>query len=141
MFFTTCSATMTRKERIRAMRPFYFLFSLYMPFCLMLSIFKPVKNSTAAWMLDLGTGVTMVAMLVAAAIGFARQRDEYQRKLLTEAMIWGISGMLAITTVWGLLETHTSIPRMDILLNFPIFITITAIAKVVLFRRSPAGNE
>jgi hypothetical protein len=141
MLFSTCSPNMTRRERIRAMRPFYILYAIYMPFCLMLSVLKPAKNSTSAWILDLGTGVTMVAMLVAAAIGFARQRDEFQRKLLTEAMIWGVGGMLAITTVWGLLETHTSIPRMDILLNFPIFITITAIAKVVLFRRNPAGNE
>lgn len=141
MLFTSCSPTMTRKERIRAMRPFYVLFAIYMPFCFMLSILKPAKDSAGAWIIDLGTGVTMVAMLVAAAIGFTRQRDEYQRKLLTEAMIWGISGMLTITTIWGLLETHTSIPRMDVLLNFPIFVTITAIAKVVIFRRNPVGNE
>lgn len=140
MFFNSCSPS-SRAERLRAMRPFYFLFSIYMPFCFMLSYLKPAKDTPLAWIIDLGTGITMVAMLIAAAVGFARQRDEFQRKLLTEAMIWGIGGMLAITSIWGLLEVHTSIPRMDILFNFPIFITITAIAKVALFRRNAPVEE
>jgi peptidoglycan/LPS O-acetylase OafA/YrhL len=139
--FSTCSHTLTRAERLRIMRPFSVLFLVYMLFYMALIFIKPVKDTPLAWALDLGNGVSMVAMLIAAAIGLARQRDEFQRKLLTQAMIWGIGGMLAITTVWGLLEVHTSIPRMDVLLNFPIFIVITAIAKVTLFRRNPIGEQ
>jgi hypothetical protein len=141
MLFSTCSPNMTRRERTRAMRPFYVLNAIYLPFCFLLIFSKPVKDSVGAWAIDLAAGVSMVAMLIAAAVGMARQRDEFQRKLLTEAMTWGVGGLLAITCIWGLLEVHTSIPRMDILLNFPIFMTITAIAKVVLFRRNPVGNE
>ena len=141
MLFSTCSPNMTRRERIRAMRPFYILYAIYMPFCMLLLFGKPARDSAGAWIIDLAAGVSMVAMLVASAVGLARQRDEFQRKLLTEAMMWGVGGLLAITCIWGLLEVHTSIPRMDILLNFPIFITITAIAKVVLFRRNAAGSE
>jgi peptidoglycan/LPS O-acetylase OafA/YrhL len=141
MLFTTCSAPMTRKERLRMMRPFYVLFAIYMSSFFLLTDLKPAKDSAAAWGLDLVAGVSMVAMLVAAAVGLARQRDEFQRKLLTEAMMWGVGGMLAITTVWGLLEVHTSIPKMEILMNFPIFMVITAIAKVVIFRRNPVGSE
>ena len=139
--FMTCANPMTRKERIRAMRPFYALFTTYMCVFFLLIDFKPAKDSTAAWVLGLAAGISMVAMLVAAAVGLARQRDEFQRKLLTEAMIWGVGGMLGITTIWGLLEVHTSIPKMDILMNFPIFMAITAIAKVVIFRRNPVGSE
>jgi hypothetical protein len=141
MFFSTCSPNMARKERIRAMRPFYALFTIYMCFFFLLTDFKPAKDSTAAWVFGLAAGISMVAMLIAAAIGLARQRDEFQRKLLTEAMIWGIGGMLAITTIWGLLEVHTSIPKMDILMNFPIFMVITAIAKVAIFRHNSVGTE
>jgi hypothetical protein len=137
----TCSAPMSRGDRIRAMRAFYILFVIYMPFWILLSVVRPAKNSVGAWVLGLGTGISMVAMLTAAAIGLARQRDEFQRKLLTEAMIWGIGGLLAITCIWGLLEAHTTIPKMNILLNFPIFVVITAIAKVAIFRRNPVGSE
>ena len=137
----TCSAPMTRKERLRSMRPFYALFLVYMLFYFVMIYSKPSWNSPLAWALDLGDGISMVAMLIAAAIGIAKQRDEFQRKLLTQAMIWGVGGMLAITTIWGLLEVHTSIPQLNILYNFPIFIVITAIAKLTLFRRNPAGEE
>jgi peptidoglycan/LPS O-acetylase OafA/YrhL len=140
MFLNSCSPS-SRAERIRVMRPFYALFTLYMLIYMVTMFVKPTKDTPLAWALDLGTGISMVAMLIAAAVGMARQRDEFQRKLLTEAMIWGTGGMLAITSIWGLLEVHTSIPRMDILFNFPIFITITAIAKVALFRRNAAGAE
>jgi peptidoglycan/LPS O-acetylase OafA/YrhL len=138
---STCSPTLTRAERLRVMRPFYALFTIFMLFDFVTMFIKPVKDTPLAWTLDLGTGISMVAMLIAAAVGLARQRDEFQRKLLTQAMIWGTGGMLAITTVWGLLEVHTSIPRMDVLVNFPIFIAITAIAKVTLFRRVPVSEE
>ena len=140
MFVSTCSPT-SRAERLRVMRPFYALFTVYMLFYMPMMFMKPTKDTPLAWVLDLGTGISMVTMLIAAAVGLARQRDEFQRKLLNEAMIWGTGGMLAITSIWGLLEVHTSIPRMDILFNFPIFITITAIAKVTLFRRNTAGAE
>ena len=132
---------LTRKERIRAMRPFYALFLVYMLFYTLSISYKPVKDSPLAWGFDLGAGISMVAMLLSAAIGLARQRDEFQRMLFTKAMIWGIGGMLSITTIWGLLEVHTSIPRMDVLVNFPIFVIITTIAKVTLFRRNAAGDE
>jgi hypothetical protein len=138
---TTCSPSLTRAERLRIMRPFYVLFAIFMCFYFLMLFAKPVKDTPLAWAVDLGSGVSMVAMLIAAAVGVAKQRDEFQRKLLTQAMIWGIGGMLGITTVWGLLEVHTSIPRMDILLNFPIFVIITAIAKVTLFRRNPVTEE
>lgn len=135
-----CSS-LTRAERRRAMRPFFVLFTLYMLFYTVTISTKPVRDTPLAWALDLGTGVSMVAMLIAAAVGLARQRDEFQRKLLNEAMIWGVGGMLSITTIWGLLEMHTSIPRLDVLVNFPIFVIITAIAKVTLFRRNAASEE
>lgn len=139
--FCESNNLVNRQNRRKVMRPFNILFGIYMPFCYLLIFAKPAKDSPMAWAIDLATGISMVAMLIAAAIGFARQRDEFQRKLLNEAMIWGIGGMLAITSIWGLLEVHTSIPRMDILANFPIFVFITAIAKVVIFRRNPAGEE
>jgi hypothetical protein len=123
------------------MRPFYALFLIYMLFYVTLIFSKPIKDSPLAWILGLGNAISMVAMLIAAAICLARQRDEFQRKLLTQSMIWGIGGMLAITTIWGLLEVHTSIPQMDVMLNFPIFVIITAIAKVTLLRRNPASEE
>jgi hypothetical protein len=44
--------------------------------------------------------------------------------------IWGIRGLLAITCIWGVREVHTSVPRMDILRNFLMFITSTAIARL-----------
>jgi hypothetical protein len=139
--FNTCSNYITRRERLRAMRPFYVLFMIYMCFSYALTFAKPERDSPTAWAVDLGAGVSMVAMLIAAAVGLARQRDEFQRKLLTEAIMWGTGGMLAITSIWGLLEVHTSIPKVDILVNFPIFVVITGIAKVALFRRNATVEE
>lgn len=139
----TCESfpPINQRSRRGTMRPFNILFALYLPLCFLLIFARPATNSLQAWLLDLATGISMVAMLIAAAIGLARQRDEFQRKMLTESILWGTGGMLAVTSIWGLLEVHTSIPRMDILFNFPIFLLIAAAAKVTLFRRIPAVED
>ena len=71
----------------------------------------------------------------------ARQRDEFQRMLLTQAMIWGICGTLSITTVSGLLDLFTDLPQLPVLSAFPIFLAISMTAKIILFRRNRAADE
>jgi len=83
----------------------------------------------------------MVATIVTLAIMGARRTDEFQRALLTQAMIWGIGGTLSINTVSGLLEFFTDAPQLPLLASFPIFLVIFMTARTVLFRRYRNGME
>jgi hypothetical protein len=101
----------------------------------------PVRNSAKAYALAIFLSVTMVATILRLGFLTVQRTDEYQRLLLTRAMLWGICGTLSITTVSGLLELFTDLPQLPVLASFPIFLAITMTAKAVIFRRDRAVDE
>jgi len=122
----------------RGVAPFILL---YFVSYLFFSHGHPAHNSARAYVQVGCLGVSMVAMIIALAVFTMRQRDEFQRQLLMLAILWGLCGTFAITTVWGMLESLTDVPRLPIVASFPIFIVIMAITKVTLFRRNRAADE
>ena len=115
-----------------------FIYGIFLPFVLYA---HPARNSTKAYVLALLLSLSMVATIIALGVMAARRSDEFQRLLLTRAMVWGICGTLSITTVWGLLEVFTNVRQLPLLSGFPIFLAITMTAKFILFRRNRPVDE
>lgn len=115
-----------------------FIYGIFLPFVLFA---HPARNSFKAYFLALFLSLTMVATIIALGVMAARRTDEFQRMLLTQAMIWGICCTFAITTVWGLLELFTDVRQLPLLSAFPIFLAITLTAKFILFRRNRPVDE
>jgi hypothetical protein len=136
-----CPAPFSRQARLRALRPFWVVFLLFEGTVFLLRNHEPAKNSALAYAFAIGMSLSFSAMIVILARVTLRQRDEFQRKLLMEAMLWSIGATLVLTTVWGCLEVFTNAPHLTVLWNFPIFIVIMATVKVTLFRRNRAGTE
>jgi len=130
-----------RRARREVQRKFGAVYLLYLGFYLLYNFSHPARNSALAYVLLACVSLSMVAMVVTLAVVTTRHRDEFQRQLLMQAILWGVCGTFAITTVWGMLETFTDLPRLPILATFPIFIVIMAAAKLTLFRRYRAANE
>lgn len=139
--FNTCTTKLNRRERLRALRPFFIAFLLMEACVVALKGLHPAKNSPLAYALAIGMSLFLSTMIF-ILVGFSnRQRDEFQRKLFMEAVLWSTAATLALTTLWGCLETFTNAPHIPILAIFPIFIVIMGIARVTLFRRNPVGQE
>jgi len=115
-----------------------FIYGVFLPAVLFA---HPHRNSLGAYALALFLSLSMVGTMIALAVMAARRTDEFQRTLLTQAMLWGITGTLSITTVWGLLQFFTDVWQLPLLSAFPIFLAIFMTAKTVLFRRYRVGNE
>lgn len=73
--------------------------------------------------------------LVAVGQYLSEEKDEFQRRLHIEYLLWGIGGTLAVTTVWGYLEDFARVPRLDLVYVYPIFWLFVAIAMPVVSRR------
>jgi len=115
-----------------------FIYGVFLPAVLFT---HPHRNSLGAYALALFLSLSMVGTMISLAVMAARQTDEFQRALLTQAMIWGIGGTLSINTVSGLLDLFTDAPKLPLLASFPIFLVIFMAAKTVLFRRYRNGIE
>jgi len=130
-----------RRNRREMRRKFGPVYLLYVIAFLMVEFVHPAHNSPLSYVLALSLAFSMIGMIVTLAVISTRQRDEYQRQLIMQSMTWGLCGMLCITTTWGMLDVFTNVRHLPILLNFPIFIVIMAVAKVTLFRRNRPADE
>ncbi len=128
----------TRRDMMRRFWPVYIIYGLA---CSTFEFLHPVRNSPLAYLLAIALALSMVVMLVTLSVVTVRQKDEFQKKLLLQAMVWGVAGMLSVTTSWGLLEMYTDVPHLPLLMNFPIFLVIMAAAKVTIFRQNRAVDE
>jgi len=128
----------TRREMRRKFWPVYIVYAVALA---TFEFVHPARNSPLAYVLAILLALSMIGMLVALSVITTRQKDEFQKKLLLQSMVWATSGMLAITTTWGLLEVYTNVRHLPLLMNFPIFVVIMAIAKVTLFRQNRPVDE
>lgn len=59
----------------------------------------------------------------------AAEKDEFQRNLLVQSLLYGTGGTLAATTIWGYLEDYAHAPHLNLIFVFPLFCIFMAIAK------------
>ncbi len=66
---------------------------------------------------------------------FIKECDELQRRVLVEAMMFGLFIALTVSTVWGLIEMFSDVPRLGVFWIFPIFYGGYGLASAYLTRK------
>jgi len=51
-----------------------------------------------------GFSLCFMGLILTAALMLAKKRDEFQRNLLNQALLWGIGVTMTITIIWGCLQ-------------------------------------
>ena len=74
-----------------------------------------------AYLLAVLPALPIIGGLVVIGLYLVEEKDEFQRTVLIQSMLWGIGATLAVTTVWGFLENFLQVPRLDLYLVFPLF--------------------
>jgi len=83
----------------------------------------------------------IIGIIVAVGLFLAEQKDEFQRRMLEWALLWGMGGTLATTSVWGFLEMFSHAPHITPFYVFPLFWIFVGIASVVLRLYYRGGDE
>jgi len=92
-------------------------------------------HGVLAWFVAVLPALPILWALVAVGQYLAEEKDEFQRALHVQYLLWGIGGTLAVTTTWGYLEDFVQVPRLDLVYVYPIFWLFVAIAMPVVKRR------
>jgi hypothetical protein len=92
-------------------------------------------HGVVAYLIAILPALPILWALVAVGQYLAEEKDEFQRALHVQYLLWGIGGTLAVTTVWGYLEDFVRVPRLDLIYIYPIFWLFVAIAMPVVRRR------
>jgi hypothetical protein len=74
-----------------------------------------------AYLLAVLPAIPIVAGLAVAGIYLGEEKDEFQRTIFIQSMLWSIGSTLVVTTVWGFLEHFLQVWRLELYLVFPLF--------------------
>ena len=93
------------------------------------SRFKHTMPSHAtAVFLSILPSIPILAVIVIVGMYLREERDEFQRQMLVQALLWGMGGTLAITSVWGFLENFHQARHLPSFYVFMIFWLIVGAA-------------
>ncbi len=56
----------------------------------------------------------IIAFIVVIGLYLAEEKDEFQRSILVQSMLWAIGATLAVATFCGSMEKYSQGPRVDI---------------------------
>jgi hypothetical protein len=76
--------------------------------------------------------IPIIGIIVVAGLYLAEEKDEFQRNLLIQSMLWGLGGILSLTSVWGFLQLYAHIHPFQPFMTFPLFWCFQGIATAAL---------
>ena len=89
-------------------------------------------TGVAAYLLAILPALPIMAVIAIVGLYIRELKDEFQRSIIIQALVWGIGATLAVTTAWGFLEVFSLVPHAQLYLVFPLFCVCAAVSKGVL---------
>lgn len=85
-----------------------------------------------AYLLAVLPALGIVGQIVAVGLYLREEKDEFQRNLFIQCMLWGL---LAVTSVSGMLESYTHLVHLQPIWIFPIFWLFVGVSSPILMWR------
>ena len=79
--------------------------------------------------------VPILGVILVVGLYLVEEKDEFQRNVLIQSMLWSIAFTLATTTVWGFLQDFAGTIGFQPYLAFPLFWFFVGVATPFLKRR------
>jgi hypothetical protein len=92
---------------------------------------------------DTGMANLIVFLLALMYIGFivnfgmylAEEKDEFERTVLSQAMLWGVGATMIVTSFWGVMELFDKVRHLNPLYFVPLFCLFMSAARILIRRR------
>jgi hypothetical protein len=95
--------------------------------------YKP--SGVGAYVLAVLPALPIVGMLTVFGFYLAEEKDDFQRSLFVQSMMWSTGATLAATTVWGFLENFVHVPHLQLILIFPMYCVFWGVAAPLVKMR------
>ena len=88
-----------------------------------------------AYLLAVLPAIPLTGLLAIFGLYLAEEKDEFQRSIGVQSMLWGIGGTLAVTNIWGFLESFVHLQHLNPILDAVIFWIFVGISLPFLLAR------
>ena len=78
-------------------------------------------HGMCAYLLALLPAIALTGFIVTIGLYLAEEKDEFQRDLMVQALLWGLGGVLVFTSAWGSLETFVHIRHFQPTWTYLVF--------------------
>ena len=132
---------MTCLQRSAATRRYLIRFAIAMSAYILLVVLDGVcfrryhLTGPLAYGLAVLPAVAIIGQIVVVGLYLAEEKDEFQRNLFIEVLLWGLGGVMAFTSVWGMLETFLHIRHFEPTWTFTVFWLFVGISTPFLQRK------
>jgi hypothetical protein len=76
--------------------------------------------------------IPILGMITLIGFYLAEEKDEYQRNMLIQSLLWGLGAILSLTSVWGFLQMYAHVHPFQPFMAFPLFWCFQGIAAAAL---------
>ena len=76
--------------------------------------------------------IAIIATLVSGGMYLSEETDEFQRHLFVQSILWGVGGIMVLTSVWGWLQLYIHISVFFTIWTFPFFLVFQSVTWQVL---------
>jgi hypothetical protein len=88
-----------------------------------------------AYALAVLPALPIVAMLAVFGLYLAEEKDEFQRWIFVQSMLWATGATLAASTVWGFMESFVQVPHLALIWIFPLYCFFWGISAALVMWR------
>jgi len=100
-----------------------------------LTFYKFRPHGPLATVLAVLPAVAILGNIIAIGLYLIEDKDEAQRSVMVELLLWGLGGVLVFTSAWGLLETFTHIRHFNPTYTYTVFWIFVGIGVPFLQRK------
>jgi len=131
------SCLQTNPATRQYLRRFAIAMSAYIALLLMVATYfhRFHPKGLFTYVLAVLPAIAIIAQIVTVGLYLAEEKDEFQRNLFIQALLWGLGGVLGVTSVWGMLESFTHIPHFQPTWTFSLFWIFVGVCTPFLMRR------
>jgi len=107
--------------------------SAFVVFNLALLFFHGVHpRGIFAYLFAVLPAIAVIATLVSGGMYLSEESDEFQRHLFVQSILWGVGGIMVLTSVWGWLQLYMHIGQFFTIWTFPFFLVFQSATWQVL---------
>ena len=92
-------------------------------------------HGLCAYLFALLPAIAMAGFIVTIGLYLAEEKDEFQRDLMVQALLWGLGGVLVFTTAWGSLEMFMHIRHFQPTWTYSVFWAFFILRTPFLLRK------
>ena len=85
-----------------------------------------------AYLLAVLPALAIIGQIVTVGLYLREETDQFQRSLFVHCMLWGVGGVLTVTSVWGMLESYVHVAHLQPIWVFPMFWMFVGVSSPIL---------